>query len=194
MTFFSKNRPIPTPSLTARAAIRASIGLFSALLIGGCASHAPADHDELVLQICLRDPARAGIKQLDITAVHASGRDTGAAMAIGTSVKQQAIFETEPGPFDTGTTVALSLDRITWYVFTPPYDARSEQWSDWQPANFTTPSEDPAYKLQHGMLIERNHAGIDAVALRYRVMPYRELLAMRSARHFQIPRTDYVPC
>lgn len=194
MTFFSKDRPIPTRFPATRAAVLASLSLFSVLLTGGCASHAQAEQEELVLQICLRDPARAAIKQLDMTGVHPSGRDTGAAMAIGTSVKQQAIFETEPGPFDTGTTVILSLDRITSYVFTPPYDARREQWSDWQSANFTTPSEDPAYKLQHGMLIERNHAGADAVALRYRLMPYRELLSMRSARHLQIPRSDYMPC
>ena len=193
MTHFSRSTAPVLQSLV----YRFSLAGLLAMAITACSSAAPdtdAGQDQLVLQVCLRDPAKAGLKQIDITAVQADNRDTGLAMAIGTTTRQQTVLETDPGPIDAGTTVMLTLDRIIWYAYTPPYVPARAAWSEWQPASFVTPSEDPAYKLQHGMLIERNLAGKEAVQIRYRMMGYHELLAARSARHFQIPRTDFVPC
>jgi hypothetical protein len=175
--------------------------LLTALLSTGCSTtpDAPAADDRLVFQVCLRDLPMAKVKQLDFTIVRSEKRDIESAMPVGTTVKQQPVFEAVAGDYPSIKTTVLSVDRAIWYGFAPPQGAQAARlgaWSDWQPVDYVSRTEDIAYKLQHDLAIEKQAAGAnpEAVKIRYTMMHYKDMLAARAARRFDIPHTDFVPC
>jgi hypothetical protein len=173
--------------------------LLTTLLSTACSTpppDGPAATDQLVFQVCLRDPPMAKIKQLDFTIVRADKREIEPAMAVGTSVKKQPIFEAVADNFSTIKMTVLSTDRLNWYGLTPPADASLATWSDWQAAAFVSRSEDIAYKLQHDLNFDKETPGNDpgAVKIRYRMMHYKDILSTRALRRIELPHTDFVPC
>ena len=169
--------------------------LLSALTLAACSTpETSVEKDELVFQVCLRDKSMASVKQLDFTLVRAERRETEDAMAVGTSIKQQPIFEAVAGKLATIKTTVLSTDRLTWYGFEPPVSVRTDAWSDWQAADYVTRTEDAAYKLQHDLGVAKEPGGAEAVKIRYRIMRYRDVLATRATRQLEIRHTDFAPC
>jgi hypothetical protein len=169
--------------------------LATALLAAGCSTPAPSvEKDELVFQVCLRDKPMAAVKRLDFTMIHPDRRDTESAMAIGTTTRQQPIFEAAAGKTANVKTTVLSMDRITWYGFEPPVDVRADIWSEWRPADYVTRTDDAPYRLQHDLSVEKRSDGTGAVNIRYRIMRYRDVLAERASRLLEIPHTDFAPC
>ncbi|MDB5992660.1 MAG: hypothetical protein JWQ10_4063 [Herbaspirillum sp.] len=173
--------------------------LLTALLSTACSTptrDGPVATDQLVFQVCLRDPSMANTKQLDFTIVRADKREIAPAMAVGTSVKKQPIFEAVADNFSTIKMTVLSTDRLNWYGLTPPSDASLTTWSDWQAAAFASRSEDIAYKLQHDLNFDKETAGNGpgAVKIRYRMMHYKDILAARAVRRIELPHTDFAPC
>ena len=176
------------------ASLSAFLLLTSLLTACATAPDGPAPNDQLIFQVCLRNPPMANLKQLDFTIVRNDKREVEPALAIGTSVKKQPIFEAIADDFRTIKTTVLSTDRSGWYAFENPTGARLDAWSDWQSANYMTRTEDTAYKLEHGLPIEKEASGADAVKIRYRMMHYKDMLAARAARRFELPRDDFAPC
>jgi hypothetical protein len=175
--------------------------LLTALLGAGCATtpDAPAADDRLVFQVCLRDKPMANVKQLDFTIVRTDKRDIEPAMPVGTTVKQQPIFEAVAGDYASIKTTVLSVDRAFWYGFAPAQGAQAARlgvWSDWQPVDYVSRTEDIAYKLQHDLAFDKQAAGAspESVKIRYTMMHYKDMLAVRASRRLEIPHTDFVPC
>ncbi|MDB5777471.1 MAG: hypothetical protein JWP38_3604 [Herbaspirillum sp.] len=169
--------------------------LLTALLATACSTSKPIQaEDQLEIQVCLRDKAMARAKTLDFTIVHSDKRDTDAALAVGTSVKDQPIFEAATGQLNTIKATILSLDRKTWYAFAPPSGVSVDKWSDWQAAGYVTRSEDPAYQLQHDLSIVKDTGATDAVQIRYRMISYEDWLANNASRRLELRHTDFVPC
>jgi hypothetical protein len=171
--------------------------LLCTLVATGCAGpDGPADNDQLVFQVCLRDSAMAATRRLDFTIIRPDKRDIEPAMAIGTSVKLQPIFEAVAASFPTVRSTVLSIDRTYWYGFEPPKTASLNGWSDWQSADYVSRTTDIAYKLEHGLPIDRAAAGAvpESVKVRYRMMHYKDVLATRASRRLELARTDFVPC
>src|ERR1700726_764160 len=113
--------------------------LLTALLSTACSTpkpDGPLATDQLVFQVCLRDPSMAKTKQLDFTIVRADKRDIAPAMAVGSSVKKQAIFEAVADNFSTIKMTVPSTARLNWCAFTPPADTNLTPWTDWQAATY----------------------------------------------------------
>ncbi|HWZ48041.1 MAG TPA: hypothetical protein VNX00_07470 [Herbaspirillum sp.] len=173
--------------------------LLTALLSTACSTpkpDGPLATDQLVFQVCLRDPSMAKTKQLDFTIVRADKRDIAPAMAVGASVKKQAIFEAVADNFSTIKMTVLSTDRLNWYGFTPPADTNLTTWTDWQAATYVSRSEDIAYKQQHDLNFDKKTDDNDtrAIQIRYRMMHYKDILATRAMRRIELPHTDFAPC
>jgi hypothetical protein len=172
--------------------------LFAAFLATACSTtvDGPVATDQLVFQVCLRGKSMADAKQLDFTIVRADKRDIEPAMAVGTSVKQQPVFEAVADHLATVKTTVLSIDRTNWYGFTPPANASLATWSDWQAAAYVSHAEDVAYKLQHDLDFEKetDSKAAGAVQVRYRMMHYKDVLATRASRRLELPHTDFLPC
>ena len=173
-----------------------------ALLTTACSTvpDGPLSDDQMVFQVCLRAKPMSATRQLDFTIVRTDRRDIEPTMPVGRSVKDQPIFEAVAGGYANIKTTLLSVDRKVWYGFDVP-DSESAQaphlglWSDWQPVGFVSSTEDVAYKLQHGLPVEKQTDDArDAVKVRFTMMHYKDVLATRAMRKLELPRNDFVPC